>query len=259
MSKHLLCACMLCISALVPMSAHAAETPKKGELTVDAGIGAGIVDYNESKALFTQRVGAEWVVAPKFISNKFTLAAGVYINNGYGAGVDTKVSGKYDYTYSIKSVSKRTGTTYQNTRRSGFGTADVNMKREDLNLLPTISLRYHANPRLDAYLSIGVGVGMMHTLMGEKKNVTGFHEDSYSHTDRNGTTRSYRYNDLDHADWGDATFTKVTAAIATYIGARYFVTDNWGINAQLGLVSANLKKSCAHSFNLFSLGASYKF
>lgn len=79
---------MLCISALVPMSAHAAETPKKGELTVDAGIGAGIVDYNESKALFTQRVGAEWVVAPKFISNKFTLAAGVYINNGYGAGVD---------------------------------------------------------------------------------------------------------------------------------------------------------------------------
>jgi len=259
MSKHLLSICAVCISSLTPMFIHAAETPEKGDMIVEAGIGAGMVDYDESKALFTQRIGAEWVIVPELINDKFTLAAGVYINNGYGADVDTKAVGSYDYQYTITVRSKRTGTTYNHQRRTGYGTADVNIKREELNLLPTLSLRYHITPRFDAYLSIGAGVGMMHSIMGKKKNLKGFSKDSYNHTDNIGTTRSYHYNDLDHVDWGDATFTKVTASIAAYVGARYFITDNWGVNAQVGLISANLKKSYSHSFNLFSIGATYKF
>lgn len=259
MLQKLISLCLTGFFTLVPIATRADNVPKKGELTVDAGIGVGMVGYKESKTLFTQRIGAEWVIVPKFMNDDFTLAAGVYINNGYGAGFYTKAAGTYDYEYSIKVVSKRTGISYNRQHRSGFGTADVNIKREDINLLPTISLRYHVNSSLDAYLSIGIGVGMMHSIMGKKSNIHGFDKQNYHHTDNIGTTRSYSYNDLDHVDWGNSSFTKFTPALGTYIGARYTITESWGINAQVGLISANLKKSYGHSYNLFSFGASYKF
>lgn len=93
--------------------------------------------------------------------------------------------------------------------------------------------------------------------MGMQPSVYG--EKNYSSTSNIGTVTTFSYDDLEHAEWGDLTYTKATAALATYIGARYFVTDNWAVNAHFGLISGNLKKSCGSSYNLFSVGASYKF
>lgn len=233
----------------MPMLAMA-KTPQKGEMTLDAGIGVGIVDYNDAKATFTQRVGAEWVVAPELFNNsRLNLALGFYINNAYGGKLDWTVVGQYNYTYQTSRQTinshNRPQTSYISHKRSGVGVGATTQSREDLSMLPTISFRYEITDRLEGYLSIGAGVGIMHTIIGgDVKPVFGLSSSEY-------------YNDMDHVVWEDNSVTKVTAALATYIGARYRVGDNWGLNAQFGLVSGNLKKSMAHSFNLFSVGASW--
>ena len=47
--------------------------------------------------------------------------------------------------------------------------------------------------------------------------------------------------------------------MALYVGATYYITDNWGIDAQIGMISSVLQKSYTNSFAIFAVGASYKF
>ena len=55
---------------------------------------------------------------------------------------------------------------------------------------------------------------------------------------------------------------KVVPAISVYVGATYMITDRWGVDAQAGLISANLKgskKGYPNSYSVFAVGASYRF
>lgn len=257
MKKLLVCGLLATMSLGVMASPY--DNPAAGDMLVDFGIGVGTVDYPSSKALFTQHLGVEFVVLPEVFSQDFTLAAGFYINNGFGAKLFNKgIPGFYDYKYPIHISSPTTGNTTNYGQRTGMGTANVNIYREDINFLPTVSLRYHAMPNLDAYMSFGIGLGVMNTVAGKKWNYEGFSREN-SKTDVNGTVRSYVYNDLDHAVWPDLNKSEACFSVAWYIGARYAVTDTWGVNAQFGLIGANVKKSFYNSYNLFSVGATYSF
>jgi len=257
MKSHLFALALVSLASVGGVASAAdkkSDSPCKGDLVVDAGIGVGLIDAGQSKAMFTQRIGAEWVVLPKLIDNRLSLSAGIYINNAYGKVGEVELVTD-DYYYTMTTKSQATGTTYNNVSRAYDGTAIIAFKREDLNFLPTVSLRYRFTPRLDAYLSLGVGLGIMHSMVGVKGDVDEFYEEPYS--------RPYYYDDEEpgfgYVDWDDMSTTKATAALAAYIGVRYALTSNWGINGQFGLISGNIKKSMGSSYNLFSVGASYKF
>ncbi len=253
-------AALSCILASNAQQTSEINTNVMDGLTIDAGIGAGSV-YTKSKAMFTQRIGAEWNMLPTFLTDGVSLSVGFYINNNCGGGYDTRTVGTYDYYYKIYSKSNRTGqTTSTDHRRQGYGTADVRLSRDDISFMPTASLRYQITNKLEAYLSLGMGLSIMNTYTGKVSNATGFESDNViNKSDYGAVALTYKYNDLDHVKWADLTWTKASFAVATYIGARYFITDNWGINAQLGLISANVRKSVGNSYNVFSIGASYRF
>lgn len=228
-------------------------------LIIDAGIGVGSV-YSDSKAMFTQRVGAEWNILPEFLADGVSLAVGFYINNSYGGGRDVRTIGTYSYDYTLYSKSDRLGTTSTKQHREGYGTADVNMRRDDISLLPTVSLRYRCTDNLEAYLSFGLGMSIMNGVTGGYSNPDGFSSaDVVNKSDYGAVALTYKYNDLDHVKWANGNWTKASFAVSTYIGARYFFTENWGVNAQIGLIAANVRKSYGNSYNVFSVGASYRF
>lgn len=87
----------------------------------------------------------------------------------------------------------------------------------------------------------------------KSENVNNHMEDKYTDI----TTRYY-YNDLDHTQWSSFD-PKVVPAIATYVGATYYLTNQWGIEAQFGLISANLNDDYPNSYSMFAIGATYKF
>lgn len=232
-------------------------TAERGDILVEAGIGVGMVDYpGSSGALFTQRVGVEYVVLPTVFTDDFTFAVGLYVNNGYGAPVDGMAVATYNYTYPI--YSNGNGQVVNKGHREGVGTANATFYRDDVNILPTASLRYHCTSRLDAYVSLGFGIGVMNTITGKKSNYQGF--ESANHSGSNDSSgRRYSYNDLDHAKWENTSQHKACFATSFYLGARYALTENWGVNAQFGLIGANARKSWGNSYNLFSIGATYNF
>lgn len=176
--------------------------------TIDAGIGVGTYDKGGSSGFsFTQRVGVEWEIAR--LNKKLSLAAGVFLNNLYGKSESTitwKEGGRLDE-------------------------ADVETKRNDISFLPTVSLRYNCTSNLEAFVGIGLGLGIL-TSKG---------------------TIEYMNDDTDYSSQTTASF-----AMSSYVGLRYFLTKNWAINGQFGMIAGNLK-SHASSFNLFSVGASYRF
>ena len=252
MKKFLLCAMLGCIA----LSTFAeVETPQKGDVLVDMGIGVGMVDYHKSKALFTQHIGIEYVVMPEVFTPDFTLGVGFYINNGFGAKrFCPNIVGTYDYNYSVHQ-----GDHVSVANRAGYGTANVNIYREDINFLPTVSLRYHVLENLDAYMSFGMGVGIMNSVPGKKWDYKGFAHETVDRVDQTGYAERYSYNDLDHTKWPDMTKSKAAFGVAWYVGARYRLTESWGVNAQFGLIGTNVRRSFSNSYNLFSVGATYHF
>ncbi len=231
----------------------------KNGLTIDVGIGVGSV-YSNPKGMFTQRIGAEWNILPRFLANDISMAVGFYVNNNYGGGIDVHTVGTYDYSYTVFSNSDIYGVTSNRYRRQGSGSADVRVRRDDISFLPTVSLRYHCTDKLEAYISLGVGLSLMNSMTGSYINSTGFSSANVVNQPNSGTASlTYNYNDLDHVKWSDTSWTKASPAVSAYLGARYFFTEHWGINAQLGLISANIKKSVGNSYNVFSIGASYRF
>lgn len=234
----------------------------------NASVGVGVVSYEEkSPSTFTQQVGMQWKIKNDLLIKDLSLSVGFAVNNSYGGKMPMNLSGAYDYEYIsyVKVESPRTGVSYNNStvRRIGSGKGTANLMREDLSIMPTVSLNYVVMPRLEVYATFGIGVGMMHQMFKDLKAVSGFEKDSdYQVKTLNGTKRTfyYSYNDLDHVNWGeDALSTEACLAISFYAGARYWLTDRWSANANVGLVSANIKESMGNSYNVFSIGASYSF
>ncbi len=244
----------------------------KGDRKADLTIGVGTVAYPDNSGVtFDQHLGMEWGIAS--FADKFTLGIGFTVNNSYGGSIESMVAGTYDYTY----VRRSYGKTYsyktnkwesfndtKEIRRNGVGTADADVAREDVNALFTAAIHFSPMAKLDTYLKVGAGVGYMSWLVSNLRNESGFksanvHDTSSSKVHQ--TTDSYSYDDLDHVKW-QGFKSKVVPAMSFYLGATYMLTEKWGVDAQIGLISANIKgskKGYPNSYGIFALGASYRF
>lgn len=262
---------LLGTSMLLSSSIAAQETFNDGSRIMELTAGVGVIANPGSKlTTFDQHFTMEWGV--KTIADKFTLGVGFAVNNSWG-GKDATVLGTYDYSYSTHysgKVYKYSTGKWENinetktTRRQGFGTADAKLSRDDINALAIVSLHYSPMKRLDTYVRLGVGACYMHYITSNIHNETGFKEadvNHYSETKLSQERVVYSFNDLDHVEWEGAD-DKVGASLAAYVGANYALTDKWGVSAQVGLVSANIKgatKGAANQYGVFAVGASYSF
>lgn len=238
----------------------AAQEFNVGDRRLNFSIGVGTIagDGDLSTTSFDQHFGMEWGVAR--IGDKITVGAGFSINNTYGPYGDKTIAGTYDYTYDDHVYGGRYPT-HTIKRRQGVGTAEAKITREDINALATVSFHYSPMPKLDIYANLGVGVGVMNYIIGDPHNEQGFSARSVNQNNSTGTRYVYSYNDLDHVKWMDME-TKFVPAISVYVGATYYLNDRWGLEAQVGLLSANIKdkdKGYPNSYSVFSVGASYKF
>lgn len=258
MKKILLAA----LALLASVSSYAQG--EKGDMVLDAGVGygmmGGVTNTNSgTNGMFTQRVGAEWIICPKMINGDFELSVGAYINNGY-ASREYTVAGTYDYSYSYLSRYREYGgrwtSWHSNTaHRKGVGTATRSYKRDDVNILPTVSFRYNVNEKFQVYASVGLGVGVLNTFSDEYSNYDGF----TTNQTNSDYIQSY-YNDQAHAVWDDEVEgTKVCFSMASYVGLRYFFTDRFGVNAQVGLIGDNFAGDWGESFGYISGGVSFRF
>ena len=240
----------------------------KGSKKVDLTIGVGSVRH--VGATFDQHVNMEWGVAK--IGDKFTIGVGFAVNNSYGGVVESTIYGEYDYTYTqtdrreVKNSHNRWvgSSESKEVRREGYGTATANVGREDFNTMLTASFHYSPIKKLDTYAKIGLGVGCKTYVFNKIRNENGFKEANIKdkkildNSERKSWI-SYSYNDLDNVEW-QGYKAKVAASMALYVGATYYITDNWGIDTQIGMISSNLEgKYYPNSFGIFAVGASYKF
>ena len=260
------------LCTVMPLAATAQQVFDKGDRKADLTVGVGIVAYpDNSKVTFDQHLGMEWGIAN--FSDRFTLGLGFNVNNTYGGTLEGEVAGEYDYTYTRSSYGKvyrystKKWETFNDTkeiRREGVGTADADISREDINAQITVALHFSPMKRLDTYAKIGAGVGYMHWMVSNLHNEEGFKSADVNERNKNDmydTTDRYKYNDLDHVEWSGFD-SKVVPAISVYVGATYMLTDRWGIDAQAGLISANLKgskKGYPNSYSVFAVGTSYRF
>ncbi len=234
----------------------------KGDRRLDFSIGVGMIDGNgKSTTSFDQHFGMEWGVGR--IANKVTVGLGFSINNTYAPGDKIKIAGTYDYYYNryvnsaVMDYNK-----WDKIHREGAGTADAKISREDINALLTVSFHYYPLPKLGVYTRIGVGVGVMNYIMGATSNEEGFESKNVDKTVDTGSRYVYSYNDLDHVKWETPLKSKIVPALAAYVGVTYRLNDRWGVDAQVGLLSANIKdkdKGYPNSYSVFAIGASYKF
>ena len=264
----------LAAAALLTASAAAAQPFANGDRKADLSIGVGIIDYPagmSDKATFEQHLGMEWGVAS--FADKFTLGVGFTINNLYGGTYETRGYGTFDYTYTVRTYGKRYSyisekwesiNDSKEQHRKGAGEADMKVSREDVNALANIALHYSPMNKLDTYVKLGLGVGVMNWIYSDFKNMKGFESKDHNKKTENKIsdyTTTYRYNDLDHVKWPSSK-AKVCVALAAYLGATYYLTDNWGVNMGIGLTNSNLKTGrtgyCS-SYGIFSVGATYKF
>lgn len=251
----------------VAMNAQSFEVGnKKADLTV----GVGVVDFGKVRATFDQHFNMEWGITN--VADKFTLGVGFAVNNAYGAKHESAALGSYDYEYT-RIVSTReknsnnrwvTSSDRDEIRRKGNGAASCDEAIEDLNAMATVSLHYSPKSGLDTYAKIGVGAGVKTSVLSNFHDEVGFAEINYEHTSEGKTkeiTTRYSFKDIDHVSW-EGKSAKIAPAFAIYLGATYYINSIWGIDAQLGLVSSNIKVSDTgnpSSYSIVAIGASYKF
>ncbi len=247
--------CLVCTTV-------SAQEFDKGDRRLDFSVGIGMIGSDgESTTSFDQHVGMEWGIGR--IANKVTVGLGFSINNTYAPGDKIMIAGTYDYYYNqyvnsaVIDYNK-----WDRIHRKGTGTAEAKLSREDINALLTLSFHYYPLPKLGVYTRIGAGVGVMNYLLGATSNEKGFHAKNVDKTVDTGSRYVYSYNDLDHVKWETNMQSKVVPALSAYIGVTYRLNDRWGVDAQVGLLSANIKdkdKGYPNSYSLFAIGASYKF
>lgn len=245
--------CLVCVTAT-------AQVFEKGDRLADLSIGVGSVDFGKSYTTFDQHFGMEWGVAS--IADVVTIGVGFTVNNSYASLGKGRIAGTYDYYYSRYVNSgvidyDRT----QQVHREGVGYADAVVSRDDVNAQATVSFHYSPLPKLDVFAKVGAGIGVMNYTIGKISNEEGFSSDSHSGSfGQAGSVMEYSYNDLDHVKWSKPK-SKAVPAISVYAGAAYYLTDNWGVEALLGLISTNVWNNISYgnSYGVFAVGVTYKF
>lgn len=264
----LLSAAMLCLSAN-------AKEFGKGDVVVDLGVGTGFMHGTESelikgelqsdkvnKMTYNQRLGFEFGVLD--FSDKSSLGIGFNINNAISSKFNSRASGSYNYAYTVTTYEHgRRGwqiSSRDETYRSGTGSSNAKNQYIDLNVMAKVAYHHQFLDKLDTYVAVGFGVARVH------KNISDFTDkEGFFHVknplDRNASTYYpqfvYEFNDLDHVKWENGTNSGRFVA-GCYLGARYYLSKNWGINLDLGLTSISFAPG-ANDYSLCVIGASYKF
>lgn len=279
---------LISASAIVASAAFTtnARTIDDNSRFLELGIGVGASEHNGTSGMFTQRIASEWIVKDnvfRLFEKDFALGLGFQLDNSVGGRYSTFLSGEYDYSYNITITKHKkdnghgrpiTTTETQRGHRKGVGVATADVTRDNLCFMPTVSLHAKIIDNFDFFVTYGMGLGIMTNSLGNYEPTdyvpgighikNGMEKiDYYNKTTMpNGDVKEtrYSYNDAEHAEYNKKGYeTKATFACAFYVGARYFINDSWGINAQFGLVSANVKKSYGNSYNILSVGATYSF
>lgn len=247
---------------------------QKGDMVVDLGVGFGTADamkvemfgglpiaQETSTGTFTQKLSFEYGILDL---NCGSIGLGALITNAYGFGVDGLAVGEYDYTYTIQHYRRGSGRhkweNYQTStqQRQGIVTGKATTHVDDINILIKGSFHKEFVKNLDTYATLGLGASIYTTTVSPGDNI---HFDSdtkkFDTNYSNNYQLVYSYNDKDHVKWQGGE-TKGRFAMALFLGARYYLTSNWAVFGELGLTSASFKKN-AGVYNIFSLGASYKF
>ncbi len=122
---------------------------------------------------------------------------------------------------------------------------DYSFTRDDISFMPMASLHYGMTDKLEVYGSVGVGVALMN------------HSYTYPPADIiNMIYKSNSYSGRTSCSDGESS---AAFAMSLYAGARYYFSESWAANVQLGLINAAFKSSWGHSYNFLSVGASYTF
>lgn len=266
----LLSAAMLCLSAN-------AKEFGKGDVVVDLGVGTGFMHGTESelikgelqsdkvnKMTYNQRLGFEFGVLD--FSDKSSLGIGFNINNAISSKFNSRASGTYNYTYTrqnyhyVTNHNRGRWEMYQSDEvtRSGSGSANAKNQFIDLNVMAKVAYHHQFLDKLDTYVAVGFGVARVHRNISDFTDKEGFHEGTSTLEEATGNYQFvYSFNDLDHVKWENGTNSGRLVA-GCYLGARYYLSKNWGINLDLGLTSISFAPG-ANDYSLCVIGASYKF
>lgn len=253
-----------------------AQAFSKGDVVADLNIGAGVanttdVRYSEAdkknvveeatKGLFTQRLGVEFGIYN--INKKMSLGLGFSFLNAVG-NTHMYATGSYDYEYTVFTYEKGNRNSWwitdsRQNRRTGTGTALAKATLVDFTAMVRLAYHYSFSDKLDTYLGVGFGVSRMSTCFSDFTDESGFGKKTevLDKDYRFNTQLVYSFNDYDHVEWSNGGSDGRFAA-AVYLGARYYVTDHIGIQAELGLPNVTCRKDF-NNYSIFSIGASYKF
>lgn len=266
------CAIALCAVGAQTVTAQAF---KKGDIVADLNLGVGIartVDTHVnsqkefvmdkvSKTVFSQRIGLEFGVCD--FSDKASLGVGFSFANGIFSNRQP-VSGNYDYEYQTTNYHRGNRNQWekyqtQTVNRKGSGTALAKNSIDDLSLMARVAFHYTFLDRLDTYVGIGFGLARLSDSFSDFSDMDGFSskDEPFDPNHAGNYQICGSYNDLDHVKWDGGTSSS-RYAVAAYLGARYYIADNYGVNVELGLPNVTLKKHYNH-FDIFSVGFSYKF
>lgn len=241
----------------------------KGKVVVSAGVGYGLKSYKggESGSMFAQKISVEFGIAN--IGKNGSFGLGFTVANAYGDSRDGKIAGTYDYTYTsmmqhyYKNSQKRwvVDTKTSTHRREGAGCADATLKKDDVKFLLTMSYHYQFTDKLEGYAAVGGGVALLNGLVSNPHNYDGLDKgskkESVNKNDKSEQWKySYSYDDFDHIDFSGNKFTKVAAAAAAYVGARYHLSSRFSLYGEVGMTAAAFKESYGHNFDLCTIGCS---
>lgn len=245
---------------------------KKGEFLGNVGLGVGTHRLNGvGGPTFTQKASFEYGICN--FGKKMSLGIGFTIANSYGDKRNGVLAGVYDYKVSTIMYSYvKKGRVWREQsyagatiHRKGFGTKDVRIASDDIKLFPMVSFHYQVLPSLELFASLGGGVSIINQVVSDGDFTRGFEKKTKlkkidTSIKRTQYSLTYSYNDLDHAVFDDDEYkTKVGGAFSFYVGARYFFSKHWAILSEFGITAVSIKTDYPKSWDLFNIGATYKF
>ena len=243
-----------------------AQTFEKGSVVVSAqGIG-GIMDTpDDNKLGYGGRLSVEFSVADNLFNGKGSFGIGLVASDLYGGTYESMNVGSYDYQYTVTTYVKRNSmieTSHDQMKRKNKGTAECDVNRNDATLMATLALHIEFAEHLDTYLMLGGGATYCTRSFSNYRNTFNFERVDHieSKPSVNGykvPVLSYSYDDFKHVKW-EGFDPKFFPAAMGVIGARYYFTDHFAVNAEAGLSTFTIKKNL-NAMTFGGVGVSFKF
>lgn len=251
-----LCASMSGVQAGLP---NLNERPvfAKGDIVANVGLGVGTLSGSST---FGQQIGMEWCIVDGWLDKRASLGIGFSIDNSaFGKYTEFKY-GTFNYQYPIYGPSINSNREIWEIKnygtRNGIGSTWCDVTQDNLAFLVTGSFHFQFIDRLDTYGSIGLGFGL------NFRSFRYYGENGFeSESNLTSNFRRWSYNDLDHVVWSDGSQDAKTGAcfaMSVLIGARYYFTEHFAANVELGMIGGCLTSRGMGS-TILGFGVSYKF